>query len=46
MASTLKPGQQAPDFALETGDGDTVQLSSLKGKIVVLYFYPRDNTPG
>ena len=46
MASTLKMGQQAPDFTLETGDGDTVQLSTLKGKKVVLYFYPRDNTPG
>ncbi len=46
MASTLKPGQQAPDFTLETGDGNTVQLSSLKGNKVVLYFYPRDDTPG
>lgn len=46
MSSALKLGQRAPDFTLETGDGDTVQLSSLKGKKVVLYFYPRDDTPG
>jgi peroxiredoxin Q/BCP len=46
MAITLKPGQKAPDFTLETGDGKKLRLSSLRGKKVVLYFYPRDNTPG
>lgn len=42
----LQPGDQAPDFTLTTGDGETVSLRSLRGKQVVLYFYPRDNTPG
>jgi peroxiredoxin Q/BCP len=46
MAIELKPGQKAPDFTLETGDGERLALSSLRGKKVVLYFYPRDNTPG
>lgn len=36
----------APDFTLPTGDGTEVTLSDLKGSPVVLYFYPRDNTPG
>jgi peroxiredoxin Q/BCP len=42
----IKVGNKAPDFTLETGDGEKIKLSSLKGKKVVLYFYPRDNTPG
>ena len=42
----LKAGDKAPDFELTTGDGDTVRLHDLKGKSVVLYFYPRDDTPG
>ena len=42
----LKVGQAAPDFALATGDGETVRLKDLRGKKVVLYFYPRDDTPG
>ncbi len=42
----LKPGDQAPAFALKTGEGETVKLSDLKGKKVVLYFYPKDDTPG
>lgn len=42
----LKPGDRAPDFSLPDGDGNPVTLSELKGKWVVLYFYPRDNTPG
>jgi peroxiredoxin Q/BCP len=46
MAITLKAGQKAPDFTLETGDGEKLRLSSLRGQKVVLYFYPRDNTPG
>ncbi len=37
---------KAPAFALQSGSGDTVKLSQLKGNIVVLYFYPKDNTPG
>jgi peroxiredoxin Q/BCP len=39
-------GQPAPDFALADQDGSIVRLSSLRGAPVVLYFYPRDNTPG
>lgn len=46
MTAQLKVGQKAPDFRLETGDGKTIALSSLQGKKVVVYFYPRDNTPG
>ena len=42
----LEPGDLAPDFELETDGGGTVRLSDLKGKRVVLYFYPKDNTPG
>lgn len=43
---SLKEGQKAPDFTLESSEGGKVKLSSLRGKKVVLYFYPRDNTPG
>lgn len=39
-------GSPAPDFALLDQDGNEVKLSDLKGKPVVLYFYPRDATPG
>ena len=42
----LQPGDAAPDFTAPTNDGGTVTLSKLKGKSVVLYFYPRDDTPG
>ncbi|SDB42652.1 peroxiredoxin Q/BCP [Ruminococcaceae bacterium FB2012] len=42
----LEAGTPAPDFSLSDKDGSTVTLSSLRGKKVVLYFYPRDNTPG
>ena len=43
---TLQVGDPAPDFSLADADGNTVSLSDLNGKRVVLYFYPRDNTPG
>lgn len=43
---TLQPGDLAPDFSLPDGNGNVVNLSDLRGKWVVLYFYPRDNTPG
>jgi peroxiredoxin Q/BCP len=39
-------GQPAPDFTLPDQDGHNVTLSALKGKPVVLYFYPKDDTPG
>ncbi len=42
----VKEGMEAPDFELPAHDGSTVRLSSLRGKIVVLYFYPRAMTSG
>ena len=42
----IEEGQEAPDFALADQDGNEVRLSSLRGKRVVLYFYPRADTPG
>jgi peroxiredoxin Q/BCP len=42
----LQVGDRAPDLQLEDAEGKTWQLSKLKGQRVVLYFYPRDNTPG
>lgn len=38
--------KEAPDFTLKSSDGNDVSLSDFKGKKVVLYFYPKDNTPG
>ena len=42
----LEAGAPAPDFSLPDKDGNTVTLSSFRGRKVVLYFYPKDNTPG
>ena len=42
----IEPGQTAPDFELPDQDGNTVRLSSLRGQLVVLYFYPKADTPG
>ncbi len=42
----LAAGTPAPDFTLPTDDGEAVTLSSLRGRKVVLYFYPKDSTPG
>ena len=42
----IEEGKPAPDFELKSESGDTVKLSDLRGKPVVLYFYPRDDTPG
>jgi peroxiredoxin Q/BCP len=39
-------GDAAPDFMLADGAGDTIKLSGFRGKSVVLYFYPKDSTPG
>lgn len=41
-----QPGDKAPDFSAPTDGGGSLKLSSLKGKNVVLYFYPKDDTPG
>jgi thioredoxin-dependent peroxiredoxin len=42
----VEEGKPAPDFALTSDSGETVRLSDLRGKPVVVYFYPRDDTPG
>jgi peroxiredoxin Q/BCP len=42
----IEPGAHAPDFTLPDQDGSDIELSKLKGKIVVLYFYPKADTPG
>jgi peroxiredoxin Q/BCP len=42
----IAEGDKAPDFSLEADDGTTVTRDSLAGKTVVLYFYPKDDTPG
>ena len=42
----LEKGMKAPDFALQDQHGNTVTLSDFRGTKVVLYFYPKDNTPG
>lgn len=42
----IEEGSPAPDFELPSDSGETVTLSSLRGKPVVLYFYPKDDTPG
>ncbi len=43
---TLAVGTVAPDFTVKDTNGNTVKLSDFKGKTVVLYFYPKDDTPG
>lgn len=44
--SRLSAGDAAPDFTAHTDSGETVSLNSCRGKRVVLYFYPKDDTPG
>ena len=42
----IEPGQEAPDFTLPNQDGEPVTLRDLRGRRVVLYFYPKADTPG
>jgi thioredoxin-dependent peroxiredoxin len=42
----IAEGKKAPEFALESSEGGEVKLKDLRGKTVVLYFYPKDDTPG
>ncbi|MDP9259422.1 MAG: peroxiredoxin [Actinomycetota bacterium] len=42
----LQAGDEAPDFSLESDEGESVTLSALRGRPVVFYFYPKDDTPG
>jgi peroxiredoxin Q/BCP len=44
--SKLTEGDKAPDFTAKDQNGNTVSLSDFKGKTVILYFYPKDDTPG
>ncbi len=46
MSEWVEEGETAPDFTLSSDDGGTVTLAGLRGKPVVLYFYPKDDTPG
>ena len=46
MSDWIEEGSKAPAFTLQADDGSKVKLSDLKGNPVVLYFYPRDDTPG
>ncbi|MDG6915275.1 MAG: thioredoxin-dependent thiol peroxidase [Nitrososphaerota archaeon] len=46
MPQELREGDKAPDFSLPSSTGKDVKLSELRGKNVVLYFYPKDDTPG
>ncbi len=46
MATKLNPGDKAPDFSSKDQKGEEISLEKLKGKKIILYFYPKDNTPG
>ncbi len=46
MSVHLKAGDKAPSFSLPSSDGGSVSLDAVRGKKVVLYFYPKDDTPG
>jgi thioredoxin-dependent peroxiredoxin len=44
--NVIKEGQKAPDFVLPSSEGKDISLSDLRGRPIVLYFYPKDDTPG
>jgi peroxiredoxin Q/BCP len=46
VSTKIKEGDKAPDFSVRDASGNTVRLKDLRGKKVVLYFYPKDDTPG
>ncbi|MBL4620181.1 MAG: thioredoxin-dependent thiol peroxidase [Marinicaulis sp.] len=46
MTNMLETGKKAPAFSIETGEGSKTTLKDLNGKKVILYFYPKDDTPG
>ena len=46
MTAALEPGDKAPEFSLPSDDGGDIDLAALRGRIVVLYFYPKDDTTG
>lgn len=46
MINKVSVGSRVPDFTLKNEDGKEISLSNFKGKYVVVYFYPKDNTPG
>ena len=46
MSALAKQGEPAPDFAAVADDGRTVRLADFRGRRVVLFFYPKDDTPG
>ena len=46
MTDTLQVGTSAPDFEAITDTGETIKLSDFRGRRIVLYFYPKDDTPG
>jgi len=45
MTDGAKTGERAPEFEAKDQDGNTISLASFRGKPVVLYFYPKDDTP-
>ncbi len=46
MTNPLEVGQKVPDFSLPSDTGEIIDISNLKGKNIVIYFYPKDDTPG
>lgn len=46
MSEPLKAGQKAPDFRVKADDGSEISLKDFRGKNVILYFFPKANTPG